>query len=162
MTTEQQQNIPMTPYGHSKLVAELDQLIKEDREKIKEAISQARALGDLKENAEYHSAKEKQSLIEGKILELQHIITKAKIVDVASIVSDKVVFGATLVVLDIDKDKENIFQIVGPNETDSTLGKISYSSPIAKAFMGKKVGDTAIVKAPKGDIEYEILKIEYK
>ncbi len=153
---------PMTVHGKSLLDKELDRLIKVDREELKKSIAEARALGDLKENSEYQSAKEKQSIIEGRIKDLQHKISKAKIIDVTNLKGSKIIFGATVTLSDIEKDKILTYQIVGEDESDLKSGKISFSSPVARALIGKEEGDTALVKAPKGDIEYEILKVEYK
>ncbi|MDA9189703.1 transcription elongation factor GreA [bacterium] len=153
--------IHLTKVGKEKIDKELHQLITVEREELKVVIAEARALGDLKENAEYHAAKEKQSHLEGRISELQGIVATAIIVDVSQVKSDKIVFGAFVKVIDIEKDQESSFQIVGHEESDSKNGKISYKSPLGKSLIGKSVGDEVIVKAPKGDIEYEILSIEY-
>lgn len=153
---------PITKSGYEAVEKELSQLIKVDREEIKKAISEARELGDLKENAEYHSAKEKQALIEGRISQLQGVIASAKVVDPAAMSGDKVVFGATVTLLDVDKDENTTYQIVGDIESDSSKGKISYQSPLGKALIGKEEGDTVVVKAPKGDIEYEVESVEFK
>lgn len=153
---------PITKTGYEAVENELSQLIKVDREEIKKAISEARELGDLKENAEYHSAKEKQAHIEGRISQLQGVIASAKIVDPTKMSGDKVVFGATVTLLDVDKDENITYQIVGDIESDSSKGKISYQSPLGKALIGKEEGDTVIVKAPKGDIEYEVESVEFK
>lgn len=147
--------MPITKSGMISIQNELDHLIKVEREKLKIIIAEARALGDLKENAEYHSAKEKQSFIEGKISQLQMVITKSVVIDVSSVTSDKVVFGAKVTLID-EEDNKIIYRIVGPDESDMKNGKISYNSPLGKALIGKQTGDTVIVKAPKGDIEYEI------
>lgn len=153
---------PITKSGYEAVEKELNQLIKVDREEIKVAISEARELGDLKENAEYHSAKEKQALIEGRISQLQGVIASAKVVDPAQMSGDRVVFGATVTLLDVDKDESVTYQIVGDIESDSSKGKISFQSPLGKALIGKEEGDTVIVKAPKGDVEYEVEEVEFK
>lgn len=147
---------PLTATGAKKLQDELDQLIKIEREQLKKTIQEARELGDLKENAEYHSAKEKQSLVEGRIAYLQGVLASAQIIDLKSIKSDKIVFGAHVKLIDVDKDEELNIQIVGKDESDRSQGKISYESPLGKALIGKEEGDTVTVKAPKGDIEYEV------
>ena len=152
---------PMTLTGKKLLEAELDQLIKVDREAIKVAIAEARDLGDLKENAEYHAAKERQSHIEGRIMDLQSKLARARVVDTATIKSDKIVFGAFVTVYDQQKDIEISFQIVGEDEAMTDTKKISFNSPLGKALIGKEVGDEAIVKAPKGDLVYEIQDIRY-
>lgn len=153
---------PMTKQGYEKLQKELDQLTKIDREEIKQAIQEARAHGDLKENSEYHSAKEKQSQNEGRIKEIQGKVAKAQIIDISLIKSDKVVFGATVKLYDPEKETSTTYKIVGEDEAKESKENISYLSPIAKALIGKEEGDEIIVKAPKGNIEYEIESVEYK
>jgi transcription elongation factor GreA len=153
---------PITKSGYAAVESELSHLIKVEREEIKKAISEARELGDLKENAEYHSAKEKQSHIEGRISQLQGVIANAKIVDPSTMSSERIVFGATVTLLVVEKDVSVIYQLVGHIESDSSKGKISFQSPLGKALIGKEEGDTVIVKAPKGDIEYEVELIEFK
>ncbi|MFA5584175.1 MAG: transcription elongation factor GreA [Bacteriovoracaceae bacterium] len=152
---------PMTLVGKKLLEKELDHLIKVEREELKVAISEARDLGDLKENAEYHAAKERQSIIEGRILELQAKLGRARVVDVSTIKSEKVIFGATVEVYDQQKDITLTFQIVGEDEAMTGENKISFTSPLGRALIGKEVGDEAIVKAPKGDLTYEIQDIRY-
>ncbi|MFP5386481.1 MAG: transcription elongation factor GreA [Bacteriovoracia bacterium] len=152
---------PMTLKGKKLLEEELNSLIRNDREQIKQAIAEARDLGDLKENAEYHAAKEKQSHIEGRILDVQSKLARARVVDVTSIKSDKVVFGATVTVFDTQKETTTTFQIVGEDEAMTNPNKISYNSPLGKALIGKEVGDEVIVKAPKGDLTYEVQDIQY-
>lgn len=152
---------PMTQQGYDKIQTELDHLVKVEREAIKKSIAEARELGDLKENAEYHSAKEKQSITEGRIAQLQAILATAKIVDVKKIQSEKIVFGATVKLLDLENDENITYQIVGEEESDTRQGKISYTSPLGKALIGREVGDTVVVKAPKGDREYEIESIDF-
>lgn len=129
---------------------------------MKEEIAEARAHGDLKENAEYHAAKEKQSILEGRILEIQGKLAKAKVIDISKINSDTVVFGATVTLLNLEKDESVTYQIVGEDEANTKYGKISWQSPMAKALIGKEEGDEVIVKAPKGDIEYEIESVKYR
>jgi transcription elongation factor GreA len=160
--TIMQNQTPITKIGYEAVEAELNHLIKVEREEIKTAIGEARELGDLKENAEYHSAKEKQAIIEGRISQLQGVIASAKIVDPSNMSSDRIVFGATVTLLDVEKDETVTYQIVGDIESDSSKGKISFQSPLGKALIGKEEGDTVIVKAPKGDIEYEVEDIEFK
>jgi transcription elongation factor GreA len=152
---------PITSAGKNKLQSELDHLVKVEREEIKIARSEARELGDLKEHAEYHSAKEKQSGIEGRIAQLQGVLARARVVEIGKIVSSKIVFGATVKVIDIDKDIKHTYMIVGQDESNSRENKISYTSPLGKALIGKEQGDTVIVKAPKGNIEYEIESFEF-
>ena len=157
-----QTKTPITSKGYIAVEEELARLIKNDREELKVVIAEARALGDLKENAEYHSAKEKQSLLEGRISQLQAVVASAQVIKVSEIESDTIVFGATVTLLDVDKDSTVIYQIVGQSESDKDNGKISYTSPLGKALIGKEEGDTVIVKAPKGDVEYEVESIEFK
>jgi transcription elongation factor GreA len=152
---------PITLAGKLKIEAELDHLIKIEREQIKVAISEARELGDLKENAEYHSAKEKQSVIEGRISYLQGIIARARVVDISKINSERIVFGATVTLFDPEKNLKHTYKLVGEEESDIRENRISYISPLGKALIGKEVGDTVIVKAPKGDVEYEVEDIQY-
>jgi transcription elongation factor GreA len=152
---------PITKYGFNKIQEELNQLIRVDREEIKVAISEARELGDLKENAEYHSAKEKQSILEGRISQLQGIIATSRVVDISTTQSERIVFGATVSLLDIEKDEKITYQIVGDVESDINKGKVSFKSPLGKALIGKEDGDTIVVKAPKGDIEYEVESFEF-
>ena len=152
----------LTLEGKIQIEKELDFLIKVERESIKHALAEARALGDLKENAEYISAKEKQSHLEGKIAELQSVLNTSRIIDVTTIKSDKVVFGATVKLNDVEKGTTVTYQIVGNNEADTQKGKVSYTSPLGKALIGKEAGDTVLVRAPKGDIEYEIESFEFK
>ncbi len=155
------QEMPITLDGKNKLEAELEVLVKVEREEIKIAISEARELGDLKENAEYHSAKEKQSIIEGRIAQIQGILARSRVVDISKISSTKVVFGATVTMLDLQKDITVTYKIVGEDESNLKENKISFNSPLGKALIGKEEGDTVIVKAPKGDVEYEIESLEF-
>ncbi|MBK23689.1 MAG: transcription elongation factor GreA [Halobacteriovorax sp.] len=152
---------PITKGGLEKLQTELNGLIKVDREEIKVAIAEARELGDLKENAEYHSAKEKQALIEGRISQLQAIVANSKVIDPSTIESDTIVFGARVTLLDVEKDTTVTYQIVGEDESNTKEGKISYKSPLGKALIGKEDGDTVLFKAPKGEVEYEIESFEF-
>lgn len=155
------EELPITLSGKNKLEAELSFLVKVEREEIKIAISEARALGDLKENAEYHSAKEKQGIIEGRIAQLQGILARSRVIEVGKIKSNKIVFGATVSVFDVTKNIKVTYKIVGEDESDSRENKISYNSPLGKALIGKEEGDTVIVKAPKGDVEFEIESFEF-
>ena len=153
---------PMTPEGHQKLKDELDHLIKVLRPENVKAIAEARAHGDLSENAEYHAAKEKQSFMEGRIQEIQGKLATAQVIDPAAINHDKVAFGATVKVLDVDTDEEKIYKIVGVDEADIKTGKLSIHSPMARSLIGKEEGDIAIVKAPAKTIEYEVLEISFE
>lgn len=153
---------PMTTRGAEQLRAELQHLKSVVRPQISEAIAEARALGDLKENAEYHAAREQQSFAEGRIAEIEHKLATAEIIDVANIkVKDKVVFGATVLVADAQTGDESTYQIVGDDEADIKKNLISISSPIARALIGKEVDDVAVVQAPGGEREYEILEVNY-
>ena len=156
------QRIPLTPEGFRKLQEDLEKLLKVDRPNNIKAIEEARAHGDLSENAEYHAAKEQQSFIAGKIQELKSKIAMAQVIDPSKIRQSSVAFGAKVKVLDIEADEEYIFNLVGPEEADVKQGKISLSSPVGKALIGKEVGDTAIIKAPARTIEYEILEINFE
>jgi transcription elongation factor GreA len=155
------EKIPLTPEGHKKLKAEFEKLMKVDRPTNIKAIAEARAHGDLSENAEYHAAKERQSFIEGRINELQNKLARANVIDPSKIKHDKVAFGARVTVLDLETDKEHVFTIVGTEEADATNGKISLSSPVGRALVGKKVGDMVEIKAPARTIEYEIMDITF-
>jgi len=152
--------IPLTMTGKLALEEELKHLKSVERPAIIEAISLAREQGDLSENAEYSSAREKQSFIEGRILDIGDKLARAEIIDPKGVKSDKVLFGATVHVTD-DAGKKHTYQIVGEPEADLARGKISVTSPIAKALLGKLVGDEAVVKSPKGEVIYEIAKVEY-
>jgi transcription elongation factor GreA len=154
--------VPLTARGAEKLRAELEQLKRVERPRIIEAIAEARAHGDLKENAEYHAARERQSFVEGRIKDIDGKLSNAQIIDVTVVATHgKVVFGATVDVLELDKDVEHSFQIVGEDEADSKLGMISISSPIARALIGKAEGDVASVQAPGGLREFEIVAVRY-
>ncbi len=155
--------VPLTARGADQLRAELEQLKKVERPRIIEAIAEARAHGDLKENAEYHAAREQQGFVEGRIKEIEGKLSHARIIDVASLPRDgKVVFGVTVDVLDVDKDEEHTFIIVGDDEADLKQGKISISSPIARGLIGKSEGDVALVEAPGGTRELEVLDVRYE
>ena len=152
---------PMTTHGRKLLEDELNHLVRVEREQIKQAISEARDLGDLKENAEYAAAKERQSIIEGRILDVQSKIARARVIDVTTINSDKIVFGATVTIFDHQKETTLSFQIVGEDEAMTDPKKISYNSPLGRALIGREMGDEVVVKAPKGDLTYEVQDIKY-
>ena len=156
------QRVPLTPNGYRKLQEDLERLIKVDRPKNIQAIAEARAHGDLSENAEYHAAKEQQSFIEGRIQELKAKIAMAQVIDPASIKQSKIAFGATVKVLDVEAEEEYVFNLVGPEEADVKQGKISISSPVGRALIGKDVGDSVTIKAPARTIEYEVLEIIFE
>jgi len=155
------QRVPMTPNGYQKLQEELERLLKVDRPKNIKDIAEARAHGDLSENAEYHAAKERQSFIVGKIQELKTKLALAEVIDPSRINQSKVAFGAKVKVLDIEADEEYVFILVGADEADVRNGKISINSPVGRSLLGKEVGDTAIIKAPARTMEYEILEINF-
>ena len=152
---------PMTPRGYENLKAELKQLTTKDRPAVISAISSAREHGDLKENAEYHAAKEQQGFIEGRIQDLNEKLALANVIDITKLSGEKVVFGATVSFVDVDTDEESSYQIVGVDESDLSQNKISISSPIARALIGKSVGDTLTIPIPKGKIEIEITEVEF-
>ena len=154
--------IPMTREGLSALEQELKTLRSVDRPAVIAAIAEARAHGDLSENAEYHAARERQSFIEGRLQELEAVISKAEIIDVQSLSGDVVRFGATVVIVDEEDDEEMKFQIVGPYESDADNGKISITAPIARAMIGKSVGDVIEVATPKGRRHYDVLMVMCK
>jgi len=154
--------VPMTVLGAQLLRDELKTLKSVERPSVITAISEARAHGDLKENAEYHAAKEQQGFIEGRIKEIEGKLAYAQEVDITAInAQGKVVFGSTVAVIDLQNDQEITYRIVGEDESDIKLGKISYTSPIARALIGKSEGDEIIFQAPGGEKEYEILKVTY-
>ena len=156
------QSVPMTIHGAETLRAELNELKSVTRPKIIEAIAEAREHGDLKENAEYHAAREQQSFCEGRIAEIEGKLSGCQIIDVSKIEpTGKVIFGTTVTLLNLENDKQVKYQIVGDDEADVPTGKISVSSPISRAMMGKAEGDEIVVKAPAGDVEYEIEKVEH-
>ena len=156
------EKIPMTATGFKGLEAELEQLKNVERHAIIAAIAEARAHGDLSENAEYHAAKEKQSFIEGRVMELEDQIGRADVIDISKLSGTSVKFGATVTLADEDTDEERKYQIVGDVESDAKRGRISISSPIARALIGKSKGDTVEVTAPGGARSYEIVKVEFK
>ncbi len=154
--------VPLTVQGAQKLREDLQRLKSEDRPRIINAIAEARAHGDLKENAEYHAAKEQQGFVEGRIAEIEAQLSNAQIIDVTALnLNGKVVFGATVDLIDEGSGDEVSYQIVGDLEADIKQGKISVSSPIARALIGKEEGEVAVVKAPAGDREYEIVAVRY-
>jgi len=156
------EKVPMTTNSHSSLEEELKKLKSDDRPNVIKAIAEAREHGDLSENAEYHAAKEQQSFIEGRILELEYKLTRAEVIDTSTIKSNKIIFGATTNLIDKNTNKELIYKIVGVDETDVEKGLISVSSPVARSLMGKMIGDIAEVNTPGGKTVYEILNIQYK
>jgi transcription elongation factor GreA len=155
------QKFPMTAPGLQRLNDELRHLKAEQRPAIIRQIADARTHGDLSENAEYHAARERQSFIEGRIAELEEIVSSAEVIDPSSLSGEHVKFGAQVRLVDEETEKEHIYQIVGVHEADIKGGRLSISSPLAKALIGKKVGDAVSVPAPGGDRSYEILGIKF-
>ncbi len=156
------ENTPMTVTGAKALEAELFKLKDVERPRIVEEIATARAHGDLKENAEYHAAKEEQGFIEGRIKEIQSKLSRMQVIDVTKLNQDgRCVFGTTVTLMNVGDENEITYQIVGEDEADITQNKISCHSPIAKALMGNEEGEQVVVKAPQGDIIYEILDVKY-
>jgi transcription elongation factor GreA len=151
----------MTASGLASLEEELRNLKAQERPAIIRAIAEARSHGDLSENAEYHAARERQSFVEGRIAELEEIVSAAEVIDPASLSGDTVKFGATIHLIDEDTEQEVCYQIVGMHEADIKRSRLSVTSPLAKALIAKRVGDTVAVPAPGGDRSYEILKITY-
>lgn len=152
---------PITKEGFEKLKAELKHLTSVERPAVISAIAEARAHGDLSENAEYHAAKEQQGFIEGRIQEINDKLARCNVIDTSQLSGDKVIFGAFVTFVNVDTDEESTYQIVGDDESDVKQNKISISSPIARALIGKKEGDEVIIPIPKGKIEVEILSIEF-
>ena len=154
--------VPMTVAGEQALREELDRLKRVDRPRISQAIAEAREHGDLKENAEYHAAREQQSFAEGRIKDIEHKLSHAQVIDVSAIPhTGKVIFGTTVDLISVDDDSEVSYRIVGEDEADVKANLISVSSPIARALVGKSEGDEVVVKAPSGDIHYEIERVQH-
>jgi transcription elongation factor GreA len=156
------QKIPMTAPGHARLEEELKNLKSIERPAIIEAIAEARSHGDLSENAEYHAAREKQSFIEGRILDLEDKVSRADVIDTSKIASDIIKFGATVTVVDQDTNEKKTYQIVGEYESNFEKGLLALTAPLSRALIGKKAGDSVEVKTPKGAKAYEVVKVEYK
>lgn len=153
--------VPLTIKGFAALEEELKQRQQVERPRIIQAIAEARALGDLSENAEYHAAKEAQSLNEGRIMELESLISRAEIIDITKLSGDRIKFGATVKLVDEDTEEEKTYQIVGEPEADVRSGRVSVSSPIARALMGKTIGDTVEVSTPGGGKSYEVVGVRF-
>jgi transcription elongation factor GreA len=154
--------MPMTAPGFAALEAELRHRQAVDRPRIIQQITEARGHGDLSENAEYHAAKEQQSLNEGRIAELEDKISRAEVIDVSKLSGDTITFGATVTLVDEDTDEKKVWQIVGETEADAKAGRISISSPLGRALIGKKKGASVEVNAPKGAKAYEVRKVEWR
>ena len=155
-------NIPMTAEGYAKLQNELNNFVNKQRPEIIEAIAEARGHGDLSENAEYQYAKEQQSLIEGKILELESVIAHAEIIDVSKLKGKEIKFGATIEIEEEKTGKQSVYQLVGEYESDINNKKISINSPIARALIGKEKNDVVEVNSPKGTVIYKVISVKYK
>jgi len=156
------EKVPMTEAGFNRLQEELRHLKTIERPAVIKAIAEAREHGDLSENAEYHAARERQSFIEGRVMELEDKISRAEVIDVAKLSGDAVKFGATVTVADEDTDDETTYQIVGQDESDIKHGLLSVSSPLARALIGKQVGDTVEVSTPGGSKSYEVVSVEFR
>lgn len=154
--------IPMTADGFQRLEEELRHLKQTERPAVIRQIAEAREHGDLSENAEYHAARERQSFIEGRVAELEDKISRAEVIDVSKLSGKQIKFGATITVVDEDTDEKNSYQIVGPDEADIREKRLSITSPLARAVIGKKVGDTVEVTTPNGSKSYEIVKVAFK
>lgn len=157
------QRVPMTARGAEALRQELNNLKSVERPKVTAAIAEARAHGDLKENAEYHAAREQQSFIEGRIKDIEAKLSNAQIIDVATMTNNgKVIFGATVEIMHCETEEIRIYQIVGDDEADIKTGKISVNSPVARGLVGKLVDDIVIIHTPAGAVEYEIVEVRYE
>jgi transcription elongation factor GreA len=156
------EKIPMTASGYNALEAEIKHLKGTERPAVIKAIAEARQHGDLSENAEYHSAKERQSFIEGRVMELEDKLSRAQVIDVSKLSGKVVKFGATVTLIDEDTEQKAKYQIVGDLEADFAKGRISISSPLARALIGKTSGDTVEVNTPSGGRSYEVTKVEFK
>jgi transcription elongation factor GreA len=159
---EEMEKVPMTADGYRSLEVELKRLMSEERPRIIQAISEARSHGDLSENAEYHAAKDAQSMNEGRILELESLISRAEIIDISKLSGDRVKFGATVKLVDEDTEETKTYQIVGEPEADVRSGRVSVTSPIARALMGKTIGDTVEVTTPGGGKSYEVVGVQFR
>jgi transcription elongation factor GreA len=156
------EKVPMTAAGYNRLQEELRHLKSIERPAVIKAIAEAREHGDLSENAEYHAARERQSFIEGRVLELEDKISRAEVIDVSKLSGGAVKFGATITVADEDTDEETTYQIVGQDESDIKLGLLSVNSPLARALINKTVGDMVEVPTPGGSKSYEVVKVEFR
>jgi transcription elongation factor GreA len=156
------QKIPMTPRGAQLLKDELKRRKESERPRIVKALEEARAHGDLSENADYSAAKEAQSFNEGRIKELESMLALSNVIDPAQLSGDKIVFGATVKLQDTDSGEEVVYSIVGEQEADIKKGLISITAPVARALIGREAGDTVTVRTPKGSREYEVLKVEFR
>ena len=154
------ERIPMSNKGHLQLKDELDQLERVERHAVVKAIEVARAHGDLSENAEYHAAKERQGMIEGRIMELKDKLGRAEVIDCATVASERGVFGTVVTLMDMDTDEEVTYQLLGPEEADVKKGSISVMSPLGRSILGKEVGDEVVTRTPGGVREFEVVEIQ--
>lgn len=154
------ERIPMSRTGHTQLREELERLEKVERHEVVRAIETARAHGDLKENAEYHAAKERQGMIEGRIMELKDKLGRAEVIDCTAVSTDKVVFGTVVTLMDMETDEEVTYQLLGPEEADVKKGSISVLAPLGRSILGKEVGDEVAAKTPGGVREFEVVEIQ--
>ncbi len=154
------ERIPMSENGFHKLKEELDQLERIERHEVVKAIEVARAHGDLKENAEYHAAKERQGMIEGRIMELKDKLGRAEVIDCTEVSSERGVFGTVVTLMDLETDEEITYQLLGPEESDVKKGSISVLSPLGRSILGKEVGDEIVAKTPGGVREFEVVEIQ--
>jgi len=154
------ERIPMSNKGHLQLKEELDQLERVERHEVVKAIEVARAHGDLSENAEYHAAKERQGMIEGRIIELKDKLGRAEVIDCAKVASERGVFGTVVTLMDMDTDEEVTYQLLGPEEADVKKGSISVMSPLGRSILGKEVGDEVVTRTPGGVREFEVVEIQ--
>lgn len=153
--------VPITSAGYEKLNEELLRLKTEERPTVIRAIAEAREHGDLSENAEYHAARERQGFIEGRIAQLEDMLARVEVIDISKLSGNKVMFGATVKLVDVDTDEKKTYTIVGDVESDHTVGRISLSTPVARALIGRSRGDTVEIKTAKGVTEYEILEVKF-
>ena len=153
--------VPMTPTGHERLEAELKRLKTVERPAVIRAIAEAREHGDLSENAEYHAARERQGFIEGRVMELEDKLSRAEVIDIKSQSGSRVMFGATVKLVDEETDEETTYQIVGPDEAEIQQGLLSIASPLAQALLGKESGDTVEVTTPRGTRYFELLEVRF-
>jgi transcription elongation factor GreA len=156
------EKIPMTPEGLARLEDELRKLKNDERPAVIRAIAEAREHGDLSENAEYHAARERQGFIEGRVAELEDIISRAEVIDASQLSGDVIRFGATVMLADLDTDEESNYRVVGSHEADIAKGLISVTSPLGRALIGKTLGDTVEVTTPRGSKAYEVVKVSYR
>jgi len=154
------ERIPMSKTGYERLRKELERLEREERPQVVQAIETARGHGDLSENAEYHAAKERQAMIEGRIMELRDKLSRAEVIDCSKVNCDRAVFGTVVTLLDLDTDEEIRYQLLGPEEADVEKGSISVLSPLGRSILGKSVGDEVVAKTPGGVREFEVMEIE--